>query len=214
MREDIVDSHAKKIWEYMLLHHELNPCEAIFVLGSNDIRVATRAGQLYLQGYAPIVICAGGRGKDTRFEASEAKAFSDVIVSMGVPKENVFLETESTNTGENIVFVRELLKEKSLDLKSFLLVQKPYMERRTYATFRKQWPEVACLVTSPQISYEVYAHEDYDLKKRFIEVMVGDLQRMREYPRLGFQIEQKIPDEVWKSWEALVALGFTQYFLK
>lgn len=214
MDENVIDGHAKKIWEYMLLHHELKPCEAIFVLGSNDTRVASRAGELYREGYAPYVICAGGRGKEARFEKTEAEVFSEIITAMGVPQDRILLEPASTNTGENILFVRRLLQEKNLNFKSFLLVQKPYMERRTYATFRKQWPGMECLVTSPQISYEDYAHGDDDFKRRFIEVMVGDLQRIREYPRLGFQIEQEIPDEVWKAWEALVERGFTKYFLK
>ena len=34
------------------------------------------------------------------------------------------------------------------------------MERRTYATFKKQWPEADCLVTSPQLSYEEFGNGD------------------------------------------------------
>jgi len=39
--------------------------------------------------------------------------------------------------------------------------------------------------------------------------MVGDLQRIREYPARGFQTEQPIPAKVWDAFERLVALGFT-----
>lgn len=46
----------------------------------------------------------------------------------------------------------------NLKLNSFILVQKPYMDRRTFATFRKQWPEAECIVTSPQLSYEDYGN--------------------------------------------------------
>ena len=55
---------------------------------------------------------------------------------------------------------------KSLNLLSFpkkkiILVQKPFMERRTLATFLKQWPEIdktfdRIAVTSPQIYFMDY----------------------------------------------------------
>lgn len=44
--------------------------------------------------------------------------------------------------------------------------------------------------------------------------MVGDLQRIKEYPKQGFQIEQEIPDEVWRAYEELVKLGYTQFLMK
>ena len=213
MASDTVDELAKKIWDYMLMHQEFHPMDAIFALGSNDTRVAERAGELYLKGYGKYVICAGANGKASDFDKPEAEVFADILYGMGVPKNKVILERNSTNTGENILFVKELLKKEGLDPRSFLLVQKPYMERRTYATFRKQWPEPDCLVTSPQISYEDYA-KDETFKKRFINVMVGDLQRIKEYPKLGFQIEQDIPDDVWEAWNKLVELGFDTYYLK
>jgi len=194
------------------MHQELKPMDAIFALGSNDTRVASRAGELYLAGYGQYVICAGGNGKASDFSRPEAEVFADILRSMGVPEEKILLERNSTNTGENVVFVKKMVEEHYPKLHSFILVQKPYMERRTFATFRKQWPGVECCVTSPQISYEEYA-TDASFKERFINAMVGDLQRIREYPKLGFQIEQEIPDEVWRAWEELIKRGYTKYFL-
>jgi len=187
--------------------------DAILALGSNDTRVAEQAGELYAQGYGQYVICAGGNGKASDFPRPEAEVFSEIILARGVPQEKIIIENRSTNTEENILFVKKLLNEKDFHLKSFLIVHKPYMERRAFAAFRKQWPEAECAVTSPQISYEEYS-KDEDFKKRFINVMVGDLQRIREYPKLNFQIEQEIPEEVWQAWEKLVRLGYDKYVLK
>jgi len=208
------DMLAKIVWNYMLMHHELKPMDAIFALGSNDLRVAERAAQLFLDGYGTYLICAGGNGKASDFSKTEAKMFADVAINMGVPKDKILREPNSTNTGENIQYVKKLLNEKELSLQSFILVQKPYMERRTYATFCKQWPEAECLVTSPQLSFEEYGKEDNDFIERFINVMVGDLQRIREYPKRGFQIKQDIPNDVWQTWEELVKMGYTKYYLE
>ena len=88
------------------------------------------------------------------------------------------------------------------------------MERRTYATFCKQWISPKFLVTSPEISYEDYAKDDNEFKIRFINLMVGDLIRIKEYPSLGFQIEQDIPEDVWEAGQRLIELGFNKYVLK
>ena len=45
-------------------------------------------------------------------------------------------------------------------------------------------------------------------KKSQIDSMVGSMQRIREYPKLGYQIEQEIPDDVWQAYEFLVAAGY------
>ena len=55
-----LDIYAKKIWDYMLMHQKLEKADVIVALGSNDIRVADRAYEVYQQGLAPVVFCTGG----------------------------------------------------------------------------------------------------------------------------------------------------------
>ena len=94
-----------------------------------------------------------------------------------------------------------------------LLVQKPYMERRSYATFKKHWPEKKVLITSPQIPFDQYPTEEIPLE-HVINIMVGDLQRIKIYPKKGFQIFQDIPGDVWRAYESLVQLGYTKHLVK
>jgi uncharacterized SAM-binding protein YcdF (DUF218 family) len=209
---DEIDLLAKKVWDYMLMHQKLKQADMIFVLGSNDIRVADRAAEIYKQGYAPLILCAGGNGKASDFSEPEAKIFSERIIALGVPKENIILEPNSTNTGENILFSKKLLQQKEIEVKKIIAVQKPYMERRTYATFMKQWPGIDLIVTSPYVSYREYS-SNKNPRERFVNVMVGDLIRIREYPKLGFQIEQDIPNDVWEAGKKLVGLGYNKYIL-
>ncbi len=208
-----VDILAKKIWDYMLMHQELKQADLIFVLGSNDIRVADRAAELFLQGFAPLVVCSGGNGKNTKYVETEAKVFSERMIKLGVPREKIILEPNSTNTGENVRFTRMLLGQLGIAVSKVIAVQKPYMERRTFATIRKQWPEIELTVTSPQLTCEEY-RVDEDFNKRFINVMVGDLIRIREYPKLSFQIEQEIPEDVWHAGQELLKLGYDKYAIK
>ena len=201
---------ARKLWDYHHLNHVPENADCILVLGSHDLRVADRGADLYLQGWSPILIFSGGLGNVTKgiWKDPEADRFARIALDKGVPAEAIFIENQSTNTGENILFTQKLLREKGLDPQTFLLVQKPYMERRSYATFKKHWPEKKLIVTSPQISFEAYPTDEIPMEK-VINIMVGDLQRIRIYPAKGFQIPQDIPDEVWAAYERLIAWGFT-----
>jgi uncharacterized SAM-binding protein YcdF (DUF218 family) len=203
---------ARKLWDYHHMHHHPVEVDCILVLGSHDLRVADRAAELYLEGWAPILLFSGGLGYLTKglWKDPEADQFARIALDHGVPAEAIFIENRSTNTGENILFTRALLEEKGLHPRSFLLVQKPYMERRSYATFMKQWPGMELIVTSPQIAFEDYPNAAIPME-RVINSMVGDLQRIRVYPEKGFQIPQDIPDEVWAAYEKLVAWGFDKH---
>ncbi|HWQ33055.1 MAG TPA: YdcF family protein [Blastocatellia bacterium] len=215
MSDSLVDELAQKIWDYHHLNHQPEYCDIILALGSNDLRVAEYAAELYLQGFAPLLMFSGNVGALTRelFTRPEAETFAEIAVQRGVPRERILTECESANTGENIVFSRRLLAARGLDPASFLLVQKPYMERRAYATFMKQWPGKKVIVSSPPISFSDYPTAALP-KDLVISIMVGDLQRLRLYPALGFQIEQEIPDEVWQAYERLVALGYDRHLVR
>jgi uncharacterized SAM-binding protein YcdF (DUF218 family) len=210
-----VDRLARKIWDYHHLNQRLEKSDAILALGSHDMRVAERAARLFLEGWAPLLIFSGGLGNLTRglWDQPEAERFAEAAVRMGVPREKILIENRSTNTGENVRFTRELLEKRKIDPQKFILVQKPYMERRTYATFKKVWPEKQIIVTSPQISFEDYPNEEIS-QPEVINIMVGDLQRIRLYPAKGFQIYQEIPPEIWNAYQELIRLGFTQNLVR
>lgn len=202
-------SLAKTIWDYHHVNHTVVTSDAILALGSHDTRVAERAAELYLDNYAPLLIFAGGLGRLTEgmWTEPEADLFANIAKQKGVPGHAILIENRSTNTGENIQLVRRLLEERNLNPQSFILVQKPYMERRTFATFAKQWPGKNFVVTSPQITFEDYPTTEIKLEQ-VIEIMVGDLQRIKLYPAKGFQTYQEIPDDVWEAYKRLVELGF------
>jgi methylisocitrate lyase len=204
---------AARIWDYHLLHHQLVPSDAILVLCSHDTAVAAHAARLWLDGWAPLLIFAGGLGTITRrlWNEPEADQFARIAVGMGVPADRILIENGSTNTGENVRFTKTLLERRGLDPARFILVQKPYMERRSYATFRKVWPDKAVVVTSPPASFDDYL-ANYSSRSLspddVVGIIVGDLQRIRTYPALGFQIEQEMPEDVWAAAEELVRLGY------
>lgn len=210
---------VEHIWNYHHMNHELAKADVIVVLCSHDTIVAERGAQLLLEGWAPLLVFSGGLGGITKrlWKDPEADRFARIAVGMGVPDEKIVIENRSTNTGENVQFTRDLLAARGLDPASFILVQKPYMERRTFATFSKVWPGKSVRVTSPQMSMDDYlarySNESLTADD-VISIMVGDLQRIREYPARGFQIPQEIPAEVWAAYEELVEAGYDRHLLR
>lgn len=209
---------AEVLWNYHRLGHALAPADAILVLCSHDIVVAERGADLFHEGWAPLLIFAGGLGVITRHFWSEPEAdqFARVAIARGVPGDRILIENRSTNTGENVLFTRRLLASRGLDPQRFIVVQKPYMERRSYATFHKVWPGKDVIVTSPQQSMDEYlARYSHDTLSPddVISIMVGDLQRIEVYPSKGFQIPQEIPPDVRQAYEQLIEAGFDRHLI-
>jgi uncharacterized SAM-binding protein YcdF (DUF218 family) len=209
---------AEKLWHYHQMNHQLEPADVILVLCSHDKKVAERGAQLFLDGWAPLLIFSGGLGVITKniWNEPEADQFAAIAIALGVPPEKILIENQSTNTGENVLFTKQLLAQRQIDPAKFILVQKPYMERRSFATFRKNWPDKRVVVTSPQVSFAEYLDSYVNSKLSaddVVSIMVGDLQRIKVYADKGFQIPQEIPDDVLSAYEKLVRAGFDRHLI-
>ena len=138
------------------------------------------------------------------------------MIENNVPKEDILLELEATNTGENIKNSYLLLKNTGLLPKSIILVQKTYMERRTFAAFIKQRPSadrLVTMVTSPKLEFIDYVDGD-QTSNEVISIMLGDLQRIIEYSALGYQIYQDVPQRVQVAYDFLIQHGYTKHLLQ
>ena len=148
-----VDKLAKKLWNYHHLHHKLKKTDCILVLGGHDLRVAKRGVEIFLDGWAPLIVFSGGRGGLTKnWEETEAERFAKIAIEAGVSRKKILIETESENTGENIIFTKKLLQQEGIKVAEIIIVTKPQMERRAFATLKKHWPDKEVIITSPQFS--------------------------------------------------------------
>ena len=200
---------ATLIWNYHQMGHEPRPCSAAIGLGSHDLGVATAAADLYREGLFPVVVFSGGNSPTTRarFPRGEAVHYREHALGLGVPDEAILVEPKAANTGQNVTLSRELLREAGVEVESLLLISKPYMERRSYATCRKLWPEAEVVCASEPLELDDYIKSIGD-EKLVVDMLVGDLQRVIEYPKLGFAVEQDVPGDVYDAYERLLGAGF------
>jgi uncharacterized SAM-binding protein YcdF (DUF218 family) len=200
---------ALVLWDYHRLNHELAPSDGILVFGSNDLRVAAHAADLFHAGLAPWILFSGARGRMTQhWPETEAAAMARVAREHGVPEAAILIEDRATNTGENIRFSRGLLANSGRSLSTAIIVQKPYMERRTIAALEVQWPEVDFLASSPPLDFHRYCTGELT-PGLVTEAMTGDFQRILDYPALGFASEQPVPPAAMEAYRLLTAAGLT-----
>lgn len=136
--------------------------------------------------------------------------FAEQLLKNSVPSERILLEPEATNTGENIRFTQKLLRDDP-DVhqpRSIILIQTPFMGRRSLATFMKQWEEaelVDVTVSSPPIPLEEYPDKaaGYSTLREVALEMVRNMQRIQQYPDLGFQVPQDVPSRVLEAFKHL-----------
>lgn len=207
--------HAELIWEYHRMHHQVRACDVAVAMGCNDIGVAEYAAELYRDGLFTALVFTGGNSPSTAelFPRGEAVHFRERALELGVPDSVILIEPEASNTGQNISFSRRLLAENGLTPDSVLVICMPYMERRAFATTRKLWDQVEVVCASAPVSLGDYVKGQGDVGA-VIDMMVGDLQRVMEYPKLGFAIEQEVPREVREAYEFLVSSGFDSRLIR
>ena len=216
---ELVEHDIEILWQYMQMHQAPGKADCLLVLGNRDDRVATYAAELARKFHYWYVVVSGGVAPHNEIaalwsEPTEAEHFAAVMKHAGFTKP-VILEKQARNTGENALYSFKLLQSQDSPMPlTIQLVTKAYMERRALATFEAQWPDkdAAFTVTSPPADFSEYMN-DVHTRDQTINIMVGDLHRIMEYPNLGYQTEQHIPSDVHAAYTRLVAAGFTSRLL-
>lgn len=203
----------KCLWDYHVIFDDVEgDVDAIICLGSYDIRVAERCADLMLDGMSQIAIITGGFGNWTHdtFDRPEAEIFADVIAQRGIPRRKLIIERHATNIGENIKLSREALLPHQVQRVAF--VTKPQTQRRLSGTVGAKWPEIEAKITAPLLDMFEQAQDEQGMIN-LVDEMVGDIQRIIEYPKQGFQIEMSVPNPVLDAYVRLRGLGFDRHCL-
>ncbi|GAA2812491.1 YdcF family protein [Kribbella solani] len=128
-----------------------HPVDRIVLLGSAVIESVAVAAAAHRTYSAPILV-SGGIGHSTRYldEAirrrglgvdtgrPESRVFRELLIRDGVPPDEIVVEDQSANCGENAEFTRRLITGAA----TLLLIQDPTMQRRTHACFERSFADL------------------------------------------------------------------------
>lgn len=105
--------------------------------------------ELWRAGRAPRVVFTGGLGEHA---PTEARAAADFARGLGLPESAMILEERSTSTEENARFAAALLAEQAVPAERVLLVTDGYHTLRAERVFRRFFPEVHAVGSTPSLS--------------------------------------------------------------
>ena len=92
--------------------------------------------KLYQDGAAPKIVLSGGRIQWYGGESSEAESMATILELIGIPREDMILESRSINTYENAVYTKDILQRENF--RQILLVTSAAHMPRSLAIFRRQ----------------------------------------------------------------------------
>ena len=204
------------VWDYLKVRHDLADKADAMVIGGAALMtdMAQCGAELYHRGLADRIVATGFTAKNAVMTESEAALIARVLKANGVPESAIILDQQASNTGENITHSARLLSELDENSK-VILVHKPFMTRRFLATAQATWPQPQpqFFVTSIDMTlkdYFVVHHQAYpDDPLRMIRSMLGDYERIRDYPKLGYSTKQEFSEAAEGAYQALIKRGFS-----
>lgn len=209
MYSHVIDN-AKTIWDYLKSFHNEGASDALVVCCSYDLRVCDYAVSLLKKTDTKKIIFSGNTGNWTKelWNEREATIFKARAVKLGITPENIITEENATNIGENISFSKKLLK----DVKKLTYISKPNTLLRIGLTIPVHYNEIESYTSAPDFSFPEDVSNIVGVYG-LINEMVGDLQRIIEYPSKGFQIKHDLPIEIIKAYKFLVNKGYTSHLM-
>jgi hypothetical protein len=117
----------------------------------------------------------------------------DEMVKEGVPESAFIIEDKATNALQNVILGMAVLKEQNINVNKAILVGKPFMMRRSLATFQKQFPEVVLLSCPPQGPIIKFIDR---ARSVFAGRLLNELARLKTYAEKGDITEQPLPESV------------------
>jgi uncharacterized SAM-binding protein YcdF (DUF218 family) len=202
--------HARMLWDYLCLRMPVRPADRLLVFGGHDLGVADRAADLYAGGVSPFIVVSGGSRAvpDGSGFPTEADAIADVLMRRDVPKDAIALERLASNTSENFWLSAELLRDLGMTPSTFLVVTKPYAERRTVATARRRWTGKQVAVTSEQVGFDEYRNGSIPAD-RILSMLAGEALRLESYAATGLiDPGEPVPETVLGAAHALQEAGY------
>ncbi len=171
---------------------------------------AEMAARAYQKGLAKGLMVVGGAGHSTQnlrkniarhhrygvvgtAGRPEADMLCDILIGfLGVDRDAILVERDSTNCGNNATFALEVARRSGAVPGVAVIVQDPIMQRRTYESFRHAWRDertvFACFapvipllaVRDGTMVFADSLHAGYYGLSGFLDLVMGEIPRLRD----------------------------------
>lgn len=211
----------------------LKRADVMVLFGGSIISGGDVLADAIKNGVAGKYVIVGGAGHTTDALRKKVHGECPSIKTDGLPEAEVFnrylevmygfkanyLETQSTNCGNNITYLLDLLKQYGIAFRSIILCQDATMQRRMDAGLRKYISDdvaiinfasykAEVIVKNGQLDYSENIHGMWDMD-RYVNLLMGEIPRLTDdadgYGPKGkdFIAHVDIPEEVRIAFEEL-----------
>jgi uncharacterized SAM-binding protein YcdF (DUF218 family) len=169
-------AEVERIARALCLEAPPTRADLAFVFGTRHPDPAHIAGRLLRQGIVRYVVLTGGK---SRYGIEEAITHQAILVQEGAAPEKILMETASTNTLENVVFVLPLIAAQIgwKHIRAVVAVTKWYHCRRAVMTLRRHVPA--------EVRYYTATYEPAGV------------------PRVGWHLSSEARRRVLKEWDSI-----------
>ena len=220
----------------LLAKYSIPQADVFVLFGGSILAGGDLLAQAIKDQIAKVYVIVGGAGHTT--EALRQKVHSEypAIETSSLPEAEVFqrylkevysckadyLETKSTNCGNNITYLLDLLKENDIKCSSIILCQDATMQRRMDAGLRKYTSydlliinyaayRASVIVEHDNLVYSELIHGMWDID-RYVNLLMGEIPRLKDdengYGPKGknFIAHVDIPETVYDAFKQLKAV--------
>lgn len=203
---------ATEIFDYLAKRDTPGRGEAAIGFGHFDMKIPDRCARLYESQLVPCIIYTGGIGAGTAdLGMPEADAFLQYTLQHypETPEDAIITESRSANTGENLRFVQQQLREKNpgLDLeknvKRVLIVANAYRQLRVWLTCRKLFPKVQFVNCPPVTTFKKERHMFAEKGEDLVQHLKGEIERLQQYPEKGWIEAVELPLKILEAYRVI-----------
>jgi len=166
---------------FLMVEDHPSAADAIVVLSGDGGARLEQGIQLYRDGYAPLLILAGGGQQGS---PSAAEVMRQQALDMGIPDSAILMVTQSGSTREDALYTRELMLRHRL--KSAILVTSPYHQRRASLTFARALDGTGIRVSSYPVQDDRWQPNSWWLDGTTLRLTLLETAKLAYYYLRGY----------------------------
>lgn len=181
-----------EISDFVFLKDLPKKADVILIAGSSSPSAPVHAAELFLAGYAPLILPSGKFiSGDSKFHYTPAtKKYGDyfetewdfmktVLTTCGVPEEKILKENQAVHTLENALYSKKVLDSQGIQVTRAIVCCKSFHARRCLMTYSFIFKNTEIIVCPTDVPYAT--KENWFLSKKGISKVMGELQRCGKY---------------------------------
>ncbi len=182
----------EEITRFLFVRENPVPADLVMVFACIDeepmLRRVVRGVELYREGYAPRLLLTGG-GSTKESGILEAEAMAQIASRLGVPYQDILIESTSTNTFENAGFSQILLQKHRLmsGISGIILVSSWWHLKRVRLIMKKTFPNEISLICCP--CEEECTETAWARSERCRKTVLNELRILQAFLQVGILSE-------------------------